>query len=103
MIRIRFLPAAEQELLKQIAYYSQARDGTGIRFEAAVRDAVAMAVAYPRGGAPAPKGTRRFLVKPFPFSVVYRATEQEILVVAIAHHRRRPGYWSGRIGGRRNH
>ena len=37
MIRIRFLPAAEQELLKQIAYYSQARDGTGIRFEAAVR------------------------------------------------------------------
>ena len=97
MIRIRFLPAAEQELLKQIAYYSQARDGTGIRFEAAVRDAVAMAVAYPRGGAPAPKGTRRFLVKSFPFSVVYRASADTLLVVAIVHHRRKPGYWAPRI------
>jgi hypothetical protein len=37
------------------------------------------------------------LVKGFPFSVVYRASSAGLLVVAIAPHRRRPQYWSGRL------
>lgn len=37
------------------------------------------------------------LVKGFPFSVVYRASELELLVVAIAPHRKRPYYWASRI------
>jgi len=37
------------------------------------------------------------LVKGFPFSVVYRASEIELLVVAVAPHRRRPGYWLQRV------
>lgn len=36
-------------------------------------------------------------VKGFPFSVVYRPEEREFLVVAIAPHRKRPGYWASRI------
>jgi toxin ParE1/3/4 len=41
-------------------------------------------------------GTRRFLLRRFPFSVVYRETADQIQIVAIAHARRRPGYWKGR-------
>lgn len=41
-------------------------------------------------------GTRRFLLHRFPFSVVYRVTDAAIQVVAFAHARRRPGYWSER-------
>jgi hypothetical protein len=37
------------------------------------------------------------LVKGFPFSVVYRASEQEVLVVAVAPHRKRPQHWASRI------
>lgn len=40
MIKPRFLPAAEAELLKEISYYSIARDGLGIKFELAVENAV---------------------------------------------------------------
>lgn len=36
---------------------------------------------------------RRFILPKFPFSVVYRIHGNEIEVIAIAHHRRRPGYW----------
>jgi plasmid stabilization system protein ParE len=42
-------------------------------------------------------GTRRFLLGRFPFSVVYWEGQQSIEIVAIAHARRRPGYWKARI------
>jgi plasmid stabilization system protein ParE len=38
-------------------------------------------------------GARRFVMMRFPFSIVYSLTEAEIIVVAIAHQRRRPDYW----------
>ena len=97
MIAPRFLPAAEAELLKEVAYYSSARDGLGVKFEHAVESAVKKAIANPDGGAPSHKGTRSRLVKGFPFSVVYRASKTEILVVAVMHHRKEPGYWTARI------
>jgi plasmid stabilization system protein ParE len=97
VIKLRFLPAAEAELLKEVAYYSNVRDGLGIKFEYAVEIAVSNAVSNPSGGSPSPKCTRSRLVKGFPFSVVYRASDTEILVVAVMNHRRQPGYWADRI------
>ena len=97
MIKPRFLPAAASELLKEVAYHSKVRDGLGIRFEHAVESAVKNAVSNPSGGAPSPKGTRSRLVKGFPFSVVFRVSDTEILIVAVMHHRRKPGYWADRI------
>ena len=97
MIKVRFLPAAEIELLKEVAYYSKARTGTGIRFQAAVETAVSRAATHPLGGAPSFKETRSLLVKGFPFSVVYRPSQQELLVIAIAPHRKRPHYWASRV------
>jgi len=97
VIKVRFLPAAENELLKEVTYYSKARTGTGIRFQAAVQAAVARAARHPLGGAPSYKETRSILVKGFPFSVVYRPSEREVLVVAIAPHRKCPQYWASRI------
>jgi plasmid stabilization system protein ParE len=97
VIKPRFLPAAEAELLKEVAYYSNVRDGLGTKFEQAFESTVKNAVSNPSGGAPAPQGTRSRLLKGFPFSVVYRASDTEILIVAVIHHRRKPGYWADRI------
>jgi plasmid stabilization system protein ParE len=41
--------------------------------------------------------TQRFLLKRFPFSVVYRLVSDKIEVVAFAHGRRKPGYWRTRL------
>jgi toxin ParE1/3/4 len=41
-------------------------------------------------------GTRRYLLRRFPFFVVYRQIVSGVEVVAIVHARRRPGYWLGR-------
>lgn len=42
-------------------------------------------------------GTRRCLLKRFPFVIIYRVTTERIEVIAIAHGRRRPGYWKDRL------
>jgi len=97
VIRVRFLPAAEIEFLKEVLYYSKARTGIGLRFQAEVQAAVSRAARHPLGGAPSFKETRSILVKRFPFSVVYRPSKQEVLVVAIAPHRKRPNYWASRV------
>ena len=34
--------------------------------------------------------------KRFPFNIVYEIRQTEIVIVAVAHHKRRPGYWSQR-------
>jgi toxin ParE1/3/4 len=94
--KLRFLPAAEAELLAEVRYYSSARSGLGLKFVHAVENAIKMALANPEGGLSCRKGNRRWPVKGFPFNVIYRASDIEVLVVAIVHHRRRPGYWLDR-------
>ncbi len=39
---------------------------------------------------------RGALLRDFPFSVIYRATLREIQIIAVAHAKRRPGYWRTR-------
>ena len=39
---------------------------------------------------------RKFLLRRFPYGVVYRITESASQVIAVAHGRRRPGYWKTR-------
>lgn len=42
------------------------------------------------------RGLRRYLMKRFPYSLVYTVSGEEIRILAVAHHSRRPGYWRGR-------
>ncbi|MEW6688102.1 MAG: type II toxin-antitoxin system RelE/ParE family toxin [Pseudomonadota bacterium] len=51
---------------------------------------------FPEAGSPIGSKRRRVLVARFPYSIVYRHDPDFILIVAVAHQRRRPGYWRGR-------
>jgi toxin ParE1/3/4 len=42
-------------------------------------------------------GTRRFVLYRFPFSVIYLEDPDQVTVIAIAHNKRRPGYWKHRV------
>ena len=97
MKRARFVSGATREFLAEVAYYEEAQPGEGAHFIDAVRYAVARALAFPSSGSPAAAGTRRTLVRDFPFSVIYRVESDGILVVAIAHSAKRPGYWQTRV------
>lgn len=93
MKRVRLLAEARTELLRETAYYENARKGTGRRFREAVAEVFTRVVAFPKAGAPYEADTRRAVVKGFPFTVVYKEAGDEIIIFAIAHDKRLPGYW----------
>ena len=93
MKNLRLLGEARTELLHETAYYESQRTGTGKRFRESVAEALDLLRHFPQSGAPGPANTRRTKVKGFPFTVVYRDTEHELVVFAIAPDRQQPGYW----------
>jgi hypothetical protein len=96
----RFVAAARREFLAEVIHYNKEQPGLGARFTAAVEEATARALAFPLAGSTAPKNTRRVFLKDFPFAVVYRPASDGIIVFALAHHSRRPGYWLLRVQDR---
>jgi toxin ParE1/3/4 len=96
----RFIAAARVELLAEIIYYNNAQPGLGIRFETAIEEAAARALAFPRSGSPSRGNTRKVIVSGFPFSLVYREQPDGIVIFAVAPHAKLPFYWHSRVRAR---
>lgn len=94
---VRFLEEALEEFLDQVAYYEERKKGLGERFRLAVQAATTLAATHPKLGSPWKLRTRRVFPKEFKFSVVYRVEPEELVVLAVAHFRRRPTYWRRRV------
>ncbi len=99
MTRARFHGEARLEFLDAVAYYESIEAGLGKRFQQSVEAAVALAISLPLAGSPYKHGTRRVYPKKFPFAIVYMVGENEIIIFAVAHFRRKPGYWKSRRSG----
>jgi len=96
----RFVADARREFLAEVTFYYEAQPGLGSRFTKAVEEAAARAVAFPLAGSPSIANTRRVILKDFPFSLFYRSEDDGIVIFAVSHHARRPGYWVDRTRGR---
>ena len=100
MKHARFVAGARLEFLAEVAYYNETQPGLGSRFTTAVEKATARALAFPLAGSPSVAGTRRVVLKGFPFSLFYRPEGDGIVIFAVSHHARRPGYWLDRARNR---
>ena len=85
-----------------VIWYESEREGYGDLFASEVRRAVARAAALPGSGVsvagvPAEHDVRRFVLRRFPYSVITALIDGQRVVVAVAHGRRRPGYWRDRL------
>ena len=101
-MNLRILPEAEAEIQAAAQWYEGRRRGLSDLFLAAVGDAVEAIERHPSRypwpiGVRTKRNVRRFLLSEFPYLVVYEIIEHELLVVAVAHAQRRPGYWRRRI------
>ena len=90
-------PEAEEELAEALAFYG-ARASTSVAnaFLSEFTRAARLIAANPGLGTPASGGRRLFPLHRFPYSLVYRAMDEGVRIAAVAHQRRRPGYWRGR-------
>jgi plasmid stabilization system protein ParE len=96
---VRFLAAAEAEANEATAYFDAQRNGLGDRFEQDLQDTIDFVREHPLSGKQLRKLVRKFRLRVFRYNVVYIyvADDDEIIIVAVAHHRRHPDYWRGRL------
>lgn len=100
--RVRTEPEASAELEDAAIWYNAHRAGLGVEFVLAVDEALTLLDQWPELGQPVAALTndiaaRRIPVQRFPYDIVYMEWDDVIRVLAIAHHRRRPGYWLSRV------
>ena len=94
--QIRFHPEADDEVVEAYHWYRARSPSAAADFRIQVDRAITLIAEAPDRPARYLHGTRRVLLRRFPFFVVYRVIDGEVEVVAVAHGRRRPGYWSYR-------
>jgi plasmid stabilization system protein ParE len=93
----RFHPEAEAETDAAFEHYWVDSPTAAFDFDTELRAAYARLSRTPRVCPSFLHGTRRILLERFPFSVVFRELLHEIQIVAVAHAKRRPGYWTNRL------
>ena len=96
MIPHSFHPEADAELEDASLFYESRMTGLGKSFAAEVERTISLIRQFPDAGSPIGLARRRVLISCFPYFVIYRRDPDSVVILAVAHQRRRPGYWRGR-------
>ncbi len=91
-----FHPEAEEEFVAAIDWYEERTVGLGMDFASEVYSAIQRAVALPDAWTTVDVGIRRVLVNRFPYGVLYAQASNGLLILAVMHLLREPGYWKPR-------
>jgi hypothetical protein len=99
---IRFAPEVRGELAETVLWYEARRSGLGVEFLNEVEATLPLIGRRPRSFprlqvTDASVEIRRALLERFPYAVVFLVQEREVRVLAVAHAKRRPGYWLTRV------
>ena len=100
MKRVIFFSEAEQEMLEAALYYQSQSAGLGTDFLSEVEQAVQSIATSPYTWPILRGKLSRRLLRRFPFGALYAIEPKEIVIIAVAHLRRKPGYWKDRVKGR---
>ena len=95
-MKIELHPSARRELREAHRWYYDRSPLVAASFAREIQSSMERIEEAPDRYPEGEQGTRRFLVSRFPCTVVYRASESVITIVAVAHQSRQPGYWAAR-------
>lgn len=90
-------PEAQQEAREAALYYEQRSPRLALRFLEAIESGFRQIERSPFTWRRIRGDIHRFLVKTFPFGIVYAYRNDEVIVLAIMHVKREPDYWLGRL------
>jgi plasmid stabilization system protein ParE len=96
-MKVRYLPVADLEATEAAEYYERQRPGLGYAFIDELKATETRIAQHPNAWPANSSVTRSCLVKRFPYSMIYRVSSEEIVIVAIHHHKRDPRRWEDRI------
>jgi plasmid stabilization system protein ParE len=93
MLPVEYHPAARDELIAAAVYYEERALGLGADFLLESERTQTFLSQFPALGRQLPESSRRVSLQRFPYHIIYRVDSDRIFVLAVAHHRRQPGYW----------
>ena len=94
--RVFFHPEAVEEAEAAALWYRGRSPRAAARFIDEISQVIEKIAAAPRRWPAGPRETRRAKLPCFPFAVIYREKGDAIQILAVAHGKRRPGYWRSR-------
>ncbi len=100
-MNLRILVEAEEDVRASVEWYDERRHGLAVAFFEAVSRAFRAIEANPQrypkvSGSGLVSDIRSYSLAKFPFGVIYEIRADEVIVLAVAHHKRRPDYWNRR-------
>lgn len=90
-------PEARLEFREAIAYYEGCREGLGFEFSREIYASIQRIATAPLLWSTLSDNSRRFLARRFPYTIIYQTLDDTVLIVAVAHQSRKPGYWKDRL------
>ena len=94
---VRMLSEAVEELASAVEHYRSIQHGLGDRFEQAFWRAVDKVGEQPFTAPLVAAGVRRARIRRFPWGIVYAIRDEQVLIAAVMHLHRQPGYWRERL------
>lgn len=96
-MKIRYLAPAQQEIDEATRYYAAISPHLGQAFAQELRRLMRLVATMPTAWPSCGEGLRKCLMSRFPYLVIYAPLADELLVLAVGHQYRMPGYWRDRI------
>jgi plasmid stabilization system protein ParE len=93
----RFVSSAEEEFADAGSFYESERLNLGDEFIEAIQTAVNLLEEIPEMGSPIDSSFRSVLIRRFPYRIIYKIADSEIVIIAVAHQSRHPEYWRDRM------
>lgn len=90
---LEIAPGAESDITDAFHWYRERSVLVADAFRSEVFSAVDRIAKTPLANAANAEGNRKYVLRRFPYSVIYEARERIVTILAVAHHRRKPSYW----------
>jgi plasmid stabilization system protein ParE len=94
---IRFLPEARDEFDAAADWYEQQRAGLGVDFVTRVREVLQGIAANPQMYGTVYQDVPKAVVRRFPYLVLYREDQGEVIVISVFHTSRDPSNCQSRV------
>jgi len=93
---VAYHPAAQAELEAEVLYCEGERRNAGSHARADISESVLLVQKYSAIGRKGRSGARQVVTRRYRFVVHYELLDDQIVVFAVAHPKRQPGYWHSR-------
>ena len=96
-MKVKFIEPSLLEMDDAVKYYNEQLDGLGKKFYNEIVITIGLVKLFPDSWNQCSPNTRKAIIKTFPYNLIYATDSETIVIIAVAHHHRKPEYWIDRI------